>query len=44
MFLSRTPTTVRRHPPLLGEHTEEVLREHGYDDGALAALRADDAI
>jgi crotonobetainyl-CoA:carnitine CoA-transferase CaiB-like acyl-CoA transferase len=44
MFLSRTPTTVRRHPPLLGEHTEEVLREYGYDDAALADLRADDAI
>jgi len=27
-------------PPLLGEHTETVLREAGYDDEALAALRA----
>lgn len=25
--LSRTPTSIRRHPPLLGEHTAEVLRE-----------------
>ena len=24
---SETPGTVRRHPPLLGEHTDEVLRE-----------------
>jgi len=27
-------------PPLLGEHTEQVLREVGLDDAALAALRA----
>jgi succinate---hydroxymethylglutarate CoA-transferase len=26
-------------PPLLGEHTEIVLREAGYDDAALAKLR-----
>lgn len=23
----RTPAAVRRHPPLLGEHTEEVFRD-----------------
>ncbi|WP_408011672.1 CaiB/BaiF CoA transferase family protein [Pseudalkalibacillus sp. A8] len=28
--LSRTPVEVRRHPPLPGEHTEEVLNEIGY--------------
>jgi crotonobetainyl-CoA:carnitine CoA-transferase CaiB-like acyl-CoA transferase len=44
MFLSRTPTSVRRHPPLLGEHTEEVLAEYGYEDADLAALRDADAI
>ena len=31
-------------PPLLGEDTEAILRELGYDDGALASLRADGAI
>jgi formyl-CoA transferase len=25
--LESTPPTIRRHPPMLGEHTEEVLRE-----------------
>jgi formyl-CoA transferase len=25
--LEETPPTIRRHPPMLGEHTEEVLRE-----------------
>jgi len=30
--------------PDLGEHTEAVLREHGFDDGDLAALREADAL
>ena len=25
--LSGTPQQVRRHPPLLGEHTEEIMEE-----------------
>lgn len=43
-LLDATPPTVRRRPPLLGEHTDEVLREAGYDDAAIAALRAAGAI
>jgi crotonobetainyl-CoA:carnitine CoA-transferase CaiB-like acyl-CoA transferase len=38
--LSDTPGSVRRPAPLLGEHTEEVLREAGVDDAQIAALAA----
>ncbi|WP_418279899.1 CaiB/BaiF CoA transferase family protein [Halorubrum sp. DTA98] len=44
MKFSRTPTTVRQHPPTLGEHTETILREYGYGDDDLARLRTEGAI
>lgn len=44
MKFSRTPTTVRRHPPILGEHTEDVLSEYGYTDADLARLADADVI
>ena len=37
---SATPAAVRSHAPLVGEHGREVLREAGYDDGAIAALES----
>jgi crotonobetainyl-CoA:carnitine CoA-transferase CaiB-like acyl-CoA transferase len=37
--LSETPGQVRRPAPLLGEHTEEVLREAGVSPREIAALR-----
>jgi formyl-CoA transferase len=42
--MSGTPGSVRRHPPLLGEHTDEVMRELGYAPDEIARLRADGAI
>ena len=43
--LSGTPVTYRHHPPLLGQHTDEVLGEVlGYDDAKIKELRAAGAI
>jgi len=42
---SATPPIYERAPPLLGEHTEEVLRERlDYDAARIAALRATGAV
>ncbi|KWN66087.1 CaiB/BaiF CoA transferase family protein [Burkholderia stagnalis] len=43
--MSRTPPEARSAPPLLGEQTDDVLRELlGYDDARIAALKAKQAI
>jgi crotonobetainyl-CoA:carnitine CoA-transferase CaiB-like acyl-CoA transferase len=40
MKLSATPVQLRRPPPLLGQHTDEVLAEFGIDADERARLRA----
>ena len=42
--LSDTPAAVRRPPPLLGEHTAEVLAELGMDAGEIAKLREEKVV
>jgi crotonobetainyl-CoA:carnitine CoA-transferase CaiB-like acyl-CoA transferase len=38
--LSETAGTIRRVPPGLGEHTDEILRSVGYSDADIGAMRA----
>lgn len=42
--LSATPASLHRHPPRLGEHSDEVLVEAGYSAGEIATLREDGAV
>ncbi|WP_133648227.1 CaiB/BaiF CoA transferase family protein [Paraburkholderia flava] len=43
--MSATPPQARSHPPTLGEHTDEILRDVlGYDDARIAALRGQSVI
>ncbi|MAG29281.1 MAG: formyl-CoA transferase [Deltaproteobacteria bacterium] len=41
---SRTPASIDRHAPRLGEHSDEVLRELGLDQARIDALREDEVI
>ena len=42
---SDTPGTIRLHPPLLGEHTDEVLSDVlGYSSDRIEALKAQQVI
>jgi crotonobetainyl-CoA:carnitine CoA-transferase CaiB-like acyl-CoA transferase len=42
--LSATPCAFRRRPPLLGEHTDSILRELNYSDTQISELRAKQVI
>ncbi len=44
VHLSDTPLTYRRPPPRLGEHTDAVLAELGYDAATLQQLRANGVV
>ncbi len=42
--MSETPGAVEKPAPILGQHTEEILKEFGYTDADIAKLREDKAI
>ena len=42
--LSATPVSYRRAPPLLGQHTVEVLREFGVDEAEIERMRQDQIV
>jgi crotonobetainyl-CoA:carnitine CoA-transferase CaiB-like acyl-CoA transferase len=44
MHFSHSPTEIRSHPPLHGEHTEEVLRELGYEEKDITDIQNRDVI
>jgi crotonobetainyl-CoA:carnitine CoA-transferase CaiB-like acyl-CoA transferase len=44
VHFSQTPASVERHAPLLGEHTRDVLREHGYGDAEIDRFVADGVV
>src|SRR5947207_1167602 len=41
---SKTPGKARKGAPIFGEHTREILREHGFGDEEIAALETEGAV
>ncbi|MCY9668378.1 CoA transferase [Paenibacillus alginolyticus] len=41
---SETPGDIRSHPPLIGEHNEEILRGLGYSEDAINVMKQDGVI
>jgi len=41
---SENPVSFRAHPPKLGEHSDAVLREFGYSEEEIAAMRAEGSV
>ena len=44
LHLSRTPVSYRSHPPLVGEHTDEVLRALGYTEDEVQQFRSEGVV
>ncbi len=44
IHLSRSKTSMKKPPPLMGEHTDEILKDAGYSPDDIKALRASAAI
>ena len=40
VFLSETPGSIRHRAPVVGEHTDEIMAELGYDRDSIAELRS----
>ena len=44
MRFSATPGTIRSGPPAVGQHTDEILRELGFDDDDLRAMHGEGVV
>ena len=42
--LSKTPPTYRKAPPMLGQHTEDILKEAGLSDDEITKLKDDGTV
>jgi crotonobetainyl-CoA:carnitine CoA-transferase CaiB-like acyl-CoA transferase len=38
LWIDGRPTSIQRAAPLLGEHSEQILREHGFSEHAINLL------